>query len=127
MATDKIFPLNLAKNTEELRKLILENPDLPIVILVSEDANSGDYGWQYCAKISVCIEQILDCEVPFSEYIQTDKDEFEERLEEWLWDALSSNSKGSTLTEEEFQELLAAEKEKYGQYWKKVIAISADN
>lgn len=127
MTPGKILPLNLAKNTEELRRLILENPDLPIVVLASEDANCGDYGWQYCAKISVGIEQILDCEVPFSEYIQTDKDEFEERFEEWLWDELCGSDKGLTLTEEEFQKRLTAEKEKYSPYWKTVISISADN
>lgn len=29
----KLFPLELAKNTDELKKLISENPELPIVVL----------------------------------------------------------------------------------------------
>lgn len=33
---------SLVKETEELRKLILENPDLPIVVLVGRDCNCGD-------------------------------------------------------------------------------------
>lgn len=37
----------LIHDATELRKLIAENPDLPIVVLASEEANSGEWGWQY--------------------------------------------------------------------------------
>ena len=29
--------------TDELRKLILENPELPLLVFAGEDCNSGDY------------------------------------------------------------------------------------
>ena len=34
--TKKVFPLELTKSTEELKKLIAEHPDYPIVVLAGE-------------------------------------------------------------------------------------------
>ena len=124
----KLFPLNLTKTTDELKKLIEEHPDYSIVVLTGENANSGDYVWMYCNSIYFGIEEILDCETPYeSEIVCTDRDDFDERLEEWLWDELVGNEKQPRITEGEFQEKLKAEKAKYEPYWKKVIAIWADN
>lgn len=124
----KMFPLNLTKSTEELKKLIEEHPDYPIVVLAGDEANSGDYSYMYCSSISFGTEEILDCETPYdSEIVCTDRDEFDERFEEWLWDELGGNDKPPKITEDEFQENLKAEKAKYEPYWKKVIAIWADN
>lgn len=38
----KLFPLELAKNTDELKKLISENPELPIVVLAGQDSTDGE-------------------------------------------------------------------------------------
>ena len=126
-----IFPLNLTTSSEELKCLITENPDLPIVVLAGEDANNGDYTWMYCSYISFGIEEILDCECPYyGEVVCTDRDDFEERLEEWLWDKMcyeDFNGDGVEPSEEEFQTQLKKEILKYEPYWKKVIAIFADN
>ena len=40
--------LNIIKDSTELRKLIAENPDLPIVVMVGEDAAFSDCYWTYC-------------------------------------------------------------------------------
>lgn len=37
----KLFPLELAKNTDELKRLISENPELPIVVLAGKLFNEG--------------------------------------------------------------------------------------
>ena len=34
--------IKLSKSTEELKKLIAEHPDYPIVVLAGEEANNGD-------------------------------------------------------------------------------------
>ena len=47
---------SLSTKTDELRKLILENPDLPIVVLADEDAVCEYYGWTFCCSISFHIE-----------------------------------------------------------------------
>lgn len=122
---NKIFPFNLTKDTTELKRLIIENPDLPIVALAGEGANGGDYGWMYFDKVSFGIEEILDCEVPYQEYVETNRKYFEEKIEDWLWSKMYWDEHEPT--EEEFQIALAKEKEKYDPYWKKVIAIYATN
>ena len=37
----------ITKETDELKKLIAENPDLPIVVLAGSDANDGESSWTY--------------------------------------------------------------------------------
>ena len=56
----KFKEYSLTKTTEELKKLILENPDLPIAVLAGEDANIGDEYWMFCSRISFSIGEILD-------------------------------------------------------------------
>lgn len=123
----KLFPLDLTTNTDKLKELISANPDLPIVVFAGEDANSGDYTSTYCSDVRFYIEEILDCEVPYMEYVETDRIHFEEEIEEWLWDNMGGNDTNSTLSEELFQETLKEVKEEFAPYWKKVIAIYADN
>lgn len=126
--TRKLFPLNLTKTTDELKELIKEHPDYPIVVLAGESANSGDYTWMYCSSISFGVEEMLDCEVPYDrDFVCVDRDEFNEELEEWLWDELGCSDKQSKITEDEFQKKLKEEKVKYEPYWKKVISICAEN
>lgn len=124
-----IIPFDLTENTEELRQLILDNPDLPIVVLAGEEANcGGDYYWMYCSSISFGITEFLDCEVPYSECVCTDRDDFEEQFEEWLWEEMCYEMmEGSEPSEADFQARLKKEKERYEPYWKKVIAIYATN
>ena len=121
-----VFPLRLTKSTDELKKLIAEHPDYPIVVLCGENANIGDWYWIYCSSISFSVGEILDCEVPYQdEFVECDRGHFNEQIEEWLWDHICDND--GTPTEDDFQKRLSQEKAKYEPYWKKVIAISADN
>ena len=48
----KLTEYGLAHKSDKLKKLIMENPDLPIVVLASDDANNGDWCWQYCYNVS---------------------------------------------------------------------------
>lgn len=131
MTDRKVFSFNLAKQTDELKKLITEHPDYPIVVLAGEEANGGDYSWMYCSDISFGVSEILDCETPYdNEYVCCDREEFDERLEDWLWDEMryeDGAGDGVGPSEEEFQAKLKEEKEKYEPYWKKVIVIYASN
>lgn len=113
---------SLAKNSDELKKLIAENPDLPIVVLAGEEANDGYWGWTYCSSISFDINEILDCDFYDSDdSVFTDRDRFEEVIADYIYD---ENEEAS---EEYCEELIKRELEKYEPYWKKVIAIYADN
>nr|DAU21210.1 MAG TPA: hypothetical protein [Caudoviricetes sp.] len=117
-------PLNLSKSSDELKQLIAENPDLPIVVLVGRYAVSDDYGYTYCSDIHFSIEEILDCTLPFGDdYVYNDRDDFEDALSDYLADC----EEYENLSDEEFQTLLIKELNKYEPYWKKVIAIKGDN
>lgn len=109
----------------ELRKLILENPDLPIAVIAGEYANSGDYGYEYCHNVNCRIEEILEGTLPFGNdgYVFNDKIEFEERLANYL----IKTPEGQKCSDSEFEGLLRRELAAYEPCWTKVIAIYADN
>lgn len=110
----------LATETDELKKLILENPELPIVILADEDSSNSDYGWTYCSRISFYIEEILDWDFyDYNDTVITDRDRLAEIIADNLYDEY--------LTDEEYEAAIKHELEKYEPYWKKVIAIYASN
>ena len=112
----------IAKDTDQLKKLIAENPDLPIVVLAGDSANDGDHSWMYCSCISFSIDEILDCDyLDYGDVVFTDRD----RLEEKIADDLCSEY--ADKPDEEFEAAIAREVKKYDPYWKKVIAIWATN
>ena len=119
----KIFPLDLTTNTDKLKKLISEHPTFPIVVIVGEEAYDEEFCWTYCRNVRFEIEEILDCAVPYSERVETDRDNFDNYMEDWLYSKMEGTLKGSTLSETEFEDALKEEKAKYEPYWKKVIAI----
>lgn len=111
-------------DTTELQKLILENPSLPIAVLCGENSNSGDYSWIYASDIRFELGEILDCEQPVNdEIVYSDRQMFNEQLEECLWE----EQEGGSVTEEEFQKIFEKEKARYEPHWIKCILIYADN
>ena len=123
--------LGFVHDTDELRKLILGNPDLPIVVFAGEEANTGDYSYMLCTSVRFGIGEILDAIPPYrKEHIETDRDDFEEQLEEWLWDEMcyeDSSGDGVEPSEEEFLKRASEEKAKYEPYWKKCIVLYVNN
>lgn len=110
----------LAKKTDELKKLIAENPDLPIVILAGEEANGGDYNWMFCSDISFSLDEILDCDyLDYGDCVFTDRD----RLEETVGERLSNDYED----DKEWEVAVKATLAELEPHWKKVIAIYATN
>lgn len=119
-------------DTIKLRQMILDHPDYPICVLVSEEANSGDYYWMYASDITFEVGEILDKQQPFNqEVIYSDRDSFEEDFEEWLWDdlhaRLADEGNDAEMDEETFERVLKVELEQYEPHWKNCIVIRADN
>lgn len=113
---------SLTQKSDELRKLILENPELPIVVLAGQEANNGFFSWMYCSSISFGLDEILDCDYyDYDDAVITDRERLEEKIEDDLWDEYHDKS------EEEYDAAVKREIEKYEPYWKKVIAIYATN
>lgn len=123
------FPLNLTKSTDELKRLIAEHPDYPIVVLAGDDANSGDYSWMFCSDVSFGLDEILDVETPYNdEEVCTDRDYFEERMSDWLYGKLDDEGVDvDQMPDAEFEKRLKEEIAKFDPYWKDVIAIWATN
>jgi hypothetical protein len=118
-------PLNMfTKQTDELKKLIAEHPDYPIVVLCNNEVCCDDlYNWWYAPEIRFSIGEILDCEQDINdERVYTDRDEFEKDL----IDILANNCNYDEATDAEFDAIVKAELAKYEPYWKKVIQIRAD-
>ena len=117
-------PLNMfTKQTDELKQLISEHPDYPIVVLCNNEVCFDDgYCWWYAPEIIFSIGEILDCEQDINdERVYTDRDEFEEDLA----DILGDSGDYDKTTDEEFDAIVKAELAKYEPYWKKVIQIRA--
>ena len=116
--------MQLAHQTDELKKLIAEHPDYPIVVLCSTEVVADDfYTWWYAPCLSFDVGELLDCEQEVNEerYF-TDREEFEGELR----DKLSYQEEYEKLSDGEFDKVLKAELEKYEPYWTKVIMIRAD-
>lgn len=73
---------NLFKGGEELRKLMAENPDLPVVFETWGEANHFSY---VSCDVRVRVSEVLKVEGPVKEKIYFDRDELEEDIEEQLF------------------------------------------
>ena len=121
----KYRPLDMfMKQTDELKKLIAEHPDYPIIVMVANEVVADDfYGWWYAPSLSFSIGEILDCEQDVNdEKVYVDRDDFEEDLA----DVLGDSGDYDETTDEEFDKIVQEELKKYEPYWKKVIQIRAD-
>lgn len=110
--------------TNELKKLIADHPDLPIVVIVnSEVVADDDYNWWYAPDVSFSMGELLDCDQDVNDMkVYTDRDDFEEDLA----DILGNSGDYDETTDEEFDKIVQEELKKYEPYWKKVIQIRAD-
>lgn len=113
---------SLTHNSDELKKLIFENPDLPIAVLAGEEASSYGFYWTYCSSVSCHISEILDCDYyDYDDTIFTDRDRLEEKIEDDLYDDYHDKS------EEEYDSAVKRKLAELEPYWKRVIAIYATN
>ena len=104
----------------ELKKIILENPNLRIAVLVEDDLCTGDYSWMYAPNVRCEIGEILDCDQEICEgKIYNDKIEFEEDIADSIMD------KYAHLTDAEFNEKVREEMRNYAPYWETCILVYA--
>lgn len=116
--------LAIVKDSSKLRQMILDNPDLPIVVLAGDCASDGDHSWTYCSKVNVGIDTILDADIlNYSDCVFCDRED----LENYLQYNMELDPDYDDLSDEEFYKKVEAEMQKYEPYWKKVICIWADN
>ena len=112
----------LSRQSDELKKLILENPELPIVVLAGEEANCGDYNWMFCSCISFHIDEILDCDyLDYNDCVFCNRAHLEEHIENELYDEYYEKS------DEEYEDAIKNKLAELEPFWTKVIAIYATN
>ncbi len=109
---------------DKLRQLILDNPDLPLVVLVGDEANTGDYSYMFATSVSAEIGEILDCNQEFNDCIcYTDRDDFEDDVGESVYYQHEDEDHPDEWWEEETKRVAA----EYDPYWKKCILLTVDN
>lgn len=106
------YPYSLP-NTTELRKMILDNPDCPLVIMVSEDTWIGEYSTEVVSDVWFCITEMACYNNHWC-----DADE----LEEVIANDLADIQLYKNLTDEEFDAKVKAVLEEHPL--QKVIVIS---
>lgn len=94
MSTNKDCSL---KDTTVLRNLILENPELPIIIFCGEDSWNGDY--QYCQVSSTNGE--IESLILYGD-VWLDKDDYREKLA----DDLCDEEEYKDLSDEEYEKMI---------------------
>lgn len=119
---NKFREYSLAHKSDKLKKLIIENPDLPIVVLASDDANNGDWCWQYCFNVSCSLDEILDCDYcDYDDEVFHDRGRLEEKISDDLYDEYHDKSP------EEYDDAVKRKMEELEPYWTNVIAIYVSN
>ena len=107
--------------TDELRQMIIDHPELPLLVFASEDANIGDYTYMCCTWIKVEMGEYLDDEHNDvnPELCYIDREEFEDDVD------LHLDSEG--LSNEEYEKKLNDEIAKYEPFWKPCIILYVGN
>lgn len=118
---DKI--IKISKSTEALKQMILENPDLPILVMASYDGCSDEYYWTYCSSVTFNVGEYMSYNVFDDDWLIDDREEFEEKLR----NTLADEPEYEDLTEQEFDTLIENKLKEYEPYWVKAIFICADN
>lgn len=115
---------SLIHDASELRRLIAENPTLPIVVLADEESACDWSSWTFCSSVKCVVTKLLDVRTPYDndgEILFTDETEFEEAVGDF-WSDAEPDYSGMTLDEK-----IQSEIEKYKPEWRDVIAIYATN
>ena len=118
----KYRPLDMfVKQTDELKKLIAEHPDYPIVVIVANEVIGDEYCWWYAPCLRFDIGEILDCEQDVDPCVTfEDRDEFKEALEDYYYGDFDG-------TDSEFDKYIEKKLDEYEPYWTKCVIIYVDN
>ena len=119
-------PTKLLSASDGLRKLLLENPGLPLLVFAGEEANSGDYSQMSCSSVSAEKGEFLDCiQEVNDERVYTDRDDFAEDLADHLYDTYGALEWDGT--DREWDEFVERHIDEYDPYWRDCIILTVDN
>lgn len=116
--------LDLLNSMAELKKLSIENPDLPLVISASDMANIGNVISIPCSDICAYISKFIiykNGRCKDRAFCESEKEKFEDVL----FDDLMYEH--PELDDDELYELFKKKINEYEPYWKKCITIHVNN
>lgn len=121
MTLDECKPTGLLHATDELRQLVIDHPDLPLLVFAGEDANDGgDFSYMSCSRVTAQVGEYLDCSQTVNDCrCYTDRDDFREDVE-----YQHSDFDGS---EQEFEQFIENILMEYEPFWKPCIVLFVDN
>ena len=93
-----LMTLMTQKDCTALKKLIVENPEAPLLIFVGEEANSGEYQYESVPSCSAFLEEVT---MYGDQWLN--KDDFEEVLR----DDMANDEQYENLSDEEFDNEVA--------------------
>lgn len=114
-------PTGALHTSNELRRILLENPDLPLLVFAGEDANIAANGYMACTSVRYEVGEFLDCQQNVNdERCFTDRDEFEDEARDNYFGDFDG-------TEQEFEQFMENLILSYDPYWKKCIILYVNN
>lgn len=120
MTNEERKPTDLLHSADELKQLIVENPDLPIVVFAGSDTTTGDYTCASCNYVSAAKGEVLDCAQRIDEdKCYTDRDEFEYDV----FAVLQGKEQYDKLTDDEFYSVVKDKVAEYDAFWKPCIVL----
>lgn len=110
----------ILSNTEGLRKLILENPDLPICVLVNSEVVLDDSYTSWCApEVRYYLGQVLDCTGVDENKIYDDPDDLRDDFIDMFY------SEYEDKTDDEIFAMADEKMKEFEGHWVKCIQIYA--
>ena len=97
---DTKLPVSL-KDTSNLRQLILENPDLPLIILCGDEAWDGEHSYSSASASKGAIEELTLYENVY-DAVWMDREDYAEKLA----DDLCDDEEYKDMTEEEYNNMI---------------------
>ena len=123
MTREERKPTGLLHSADELKQLIVENPDLPILVFAGDNANNGDYPYMSCSYVSAEKGEFLDCGQQIDECkCYTDRDDFADDVE----NVLAGVERYRDLSDDEFNALVEQTVNEYDEFWKPCILLHVD-
>lgn len=123
MTNEERKPTGLLHFADELKQLIVENPDLPIVVFAGDSANNGDYPYMSCSHVSAKKGEFLDCEQQIDDCkCYTERDNFADDVA----NILDGEEQYLDLSEDEFDTLVEQTVNEYDEFWKPCIILQVD-
>ena len=113
-------PLPYVRQFDTLRKLIADNPGLPLCFVATDTACGYDYSSTFCDDVDAVIGEVLNCRQEINDEIcYTDRDDFEEAV----YDSLCDSDESEASIDAEAKRIIA----EYEPYWTKCIIVTVSN